>query len=405
MHHQYLRLSRRSHAFLIVLCLCIATSAADWSEPARQLAKDVAAQIGNTEISIDIQNRSSLAQSDVDAIRAVLGRELANLGVRLSGSRQPGNSVRITLSENLEAYIWIAEIPGATVGDALMLSVPRLRQTGVIHEPVSLVIRKVQLWTQAEPMLDVAVIDTSPPRLIVLESDRIAIYELEGTNWRARNRFELKHSRPWPRDLRGRLILRRDHLFDAYLPGVSCSSGPKSELSLACHESDDPWPLGPDSDSTTAFFSPARNFFTGVLVTAIGSNRTVPPFYSVANVSTNDESSWIFAAIDGKARMTSGSDMEFVSAPDWGSDIASLKTECRSGNQILATANTATTGDSIRAYELNEKRAVPVSQPLDFEGRVTALWAESGGRNAVSIVHNEITGDYEAFRLAIACGP
>ena len=37
--------------------------------------------------------------------------------------------------------------------------------------------------------------------------------------WELEASVPIAHSRAFPRDLRGRLLLRRDHLFDVYLPG------------------------------------------------------------------------------------------------------------------------------------------------------------------------------------------
>jgi hypothetical protein len=365
----------------------------------------VAPHAGKNAVTLDVQNRSSLTQNDVDAIRTTLARELANAGVRLSEARQPGTLVQVTLSENLQTYIWIAQLPSASSASVLMVTVPRSQPANVIDEPVTLVIRKIQLWAQPDQMLDVAVIDSSPPRLIILEPSRVVMYGLEGTSWREQSQFEVKQSRPWPRDLRGRLILRRDHLFDVHLPGVTCASGPAEQLSLSCRDSEDPWPVGGENANFTAFFSPARNFFTGVLGTGIGPDQIVPPFYTVANVTSGGRSTWIFPGVDGQVRMTTGNGMELLDPPDWGSDVAGLKSDCRSGDQILATGkNDPSSNDSGQAFELSGRKAVAVSPAVDFDGTVTALWTESSGRNVVGIVRSEKTGTYEAFRLALTCG-
>jgi hypothetical protein len=403
MQRGYLRLLRQSRACCVVLSLCLLANAADWNEPARRLAQKIAGRIGKNAIALEVQNRSSLSQADVDAIRTSLEREFIAAGLRFSPGNHSASPVRITLSENLESYLWIAELPANPTPGVSMITVPRTQPASVVHEPVTLVIRKIQLWTQPEQMLDVAVIDSSPPRLIILDRNRITLYRLEGTAWHEDLHFDVKHTHPWPRDLRGRLIMRNDHLFDAHLPGVTCSSGPGSQLSLSCRESDDPWPLGGEQATLTAFFSPARNFFTGV-ITGLGSLATVSPFYTVASTTTNGHSRWIFSAIDGQFRITTDNGLETLDAPDWGSDIATLESDCRTGNQILASASGEPASDSVRAFELNEHRAVPVSQPVTFDGRVTALWTETNGRNAVGIVHNEDTGTYEAFRLAVTCG-
>jgi hypothetical protein len=45
-----------------------------------------------------------------------------------------------------------------------------------------------------------------------------------------------------------------------------------------------------------------------------------------------------------------------------------------------------------------------VSQAADFNGKITALWADADGAGAIAISQNSETGKYEAYRLSIACG-
>ena len=47
---------------------------------------------------------------------------------------------------------------------------------------------------------------------------------------------------------------------------------------------------------------------------------------------------------------------------------------------------------------------VAVSQAVNFGGGITALWTEAKGATAMAIARNAERGNYEAFRLAIACG-
>ena len=88
----------------------------------------------------------------------------------------------------------------------------------------------------------------------------------------------------------------------------------------------------------------------------------------------------------------------------WGSDIAGVKSNCGSGWQVLAARSGDGPNDAVRAYEFPDRDPVAVSQPVEFAGSITALWAESAGGSAVAVSHNSETGRYEAFRLTIACG-
>ena len=87
----------------------------------------------------------------------------------------------------------------------------------------------------------------------------------------------------------------------------------------------------------------------------------------------------------------------------WGSDLASVRTSCGAGWQVLATGAGGQSGDSVRVYEFPDRSAIQVSAALDFAGDVTALWTEARGDTAIAIARNRETGDYEAVRLAMAC--
>ncbi|HUO25197.1 MAG TPA: hypothetical protein VMU61_05995, partial [Candidatus Aquilonibacter sp.] len=89
---------------------------------------------------------------------------------------------------------------------------------------------------------------------------------------------------------------------------------------------------------------------------------------------------------------------------NWGSDVASVKTACGSGWQVLATSAANGSTDTVRAYEVPDRDPVPVSAPLEIPGEITALWTEAKGDSAIAIVRNRETENYEAFRLAVACG-
>jgi hypothetical protein len=93
-----------------------------------------------------------------------------------------------------------------------------------------------------------------------------------------------------------------------------------------------------------------------------------------------------------------------LSTLDWGSGIASLKTSCGSGWQVLATGRgDRTDPDAVRAYEIADREPVVVSAAESFPGPITALWTQSDGTAAVAVTRNLKAGTYEAYRLAIAC--
>jgi hypothetical protein len=89
-------------------------------------------------------------------------------------------------------------------------------------------------------------------------------------------------------------------------------------------------------------------------------------------------------------------------ARDWGSGIASVKSDC--GTLLLATANgDGTTPDSVRAYEIADREPVAASAPSEFAGPITALWTAGDGSTVTAVVHNLKTDKYEAFALTVSC--
>ena len=92
-----------------------------------------------------------------------------------------------------------------------------------------------------------------------------------------------------------------------------------------------------------------------------------------------------------------------TSAIEWGSDIATVRTACGAGWQVLAPAASTEKDDSVRAYEFPDRDPVAVSATVDLPGTLSELWTESSGDTAIAIVKNRETGNYEAFRLAMAC--
>jgi hypothetical protein len=409
---------------LFVLFAGFATiaAAADWNIPEQQLARKVVTVTGAGPLSLAFANRSSLGRRDAEIIQNGLRSALESAGARLAKT-DAAPTVRISLSENLNSYVWVAEVRRSEDETAVvMVSTPRPAGAGGAQDAVPLRILKIPLWTQTDPILDVAVLDESgaPNRIAVLSPSGVTLYSGHPWAWQAERSAEIPHAQAWPRDLRGRIILAKDRQFDVFLPGIVCHG--MAPLNLTCLASDDAWPLtvpafnsgaapgSPGADSVTAvstipptgaFFAPARNFFTGVLTSPIGKFTNVPKFYSAA-VLSRDKPLWLFGATDGFVHVIDGTSDQPVRLP-WGSDLTSVRTTCGAGWQILATGSDDGSGNSVRAYEIPDHDPVPVSAAVDFPGAISALWTEVKGDTAVAVAKNPVTGNYEAFRLAVAC--
>lgn len=406
---------------LVVILLFVAPSRAQsWISAEEQLAaKIVSSTAGPKVMTLEVLNRSSLSPAMTDDIRRNVLTQLAALGVRFIAAEQAAATVRLSLSENLQNYVWVAEVrQGANASAVVMVSLPRPAALAVEPKTAAMVLDKAPLWSQTQRILDVAVIDRNPDhnpdrnpdgnpaRMLVLDATGVASYRLQDSRWQPEPSAPALHSRPWPRDLRGRLVLRKDkdHPFDAYLPGVHCRGSLGEALAMTCHDSDDPWPLGSDLFNLNVAFTSSRNFFGGTLSPAVGKQSTAPPFYSAAAVPRDNTAWWLLATVDGQVHLLDGSADQVVEKVNWGSDIVAVHSGCGAGWQVLATGRGEGGSDVVRAFEVAGRVPVATSVPLDVSGTVTALWAESGGPSAVVVVRNFETGRYEASRLTLTCG-
>ncbi len=417
-------------AWLTLLLLAVLHSpsflcASPLSDTARQLANKIAAASGSGTFVLEITNRSSLDEQSVREVRTALVDELQIEGVHAAKADQSAGTIAVVLSESLREYVWTAVITvGSDEQKVALVSLPRPPAETSFAATPPLVLKTMLLLAQEQPMLDAALIDMSrgdmsgSPRLLVLEPAAVVIYRHQAANpaarWELEASLPIVHSRIFPRDLRGRLLIRRDRLFDLYLPGTVCRSTTNSPLALACADSDDPWPLTADDNSVRAFYAASRNFFTGVLSPGIGKISNVPSFYSAAALPRSNYALWAFAGVDGSLHLVDGMTDQLIRSSRPGSELAALHSSCGSGTQLLISEDDDSENrdsqngdagrDGLRAFEILDRDPVPASSAAEFDGRITALWPESGGDAAIAIVRRKDTGWYEAFRISVSCG-
>ena len=93
-------------------------------------------------------------------------------------AEQAAATVAISLLPNLLSYVWVAEIRQGT-GEAVVVMVSAPRPAGMTgaHESVPLSLRKIPLWTQDDPILDVAVLEenATPTHITVLDGKSGAV--------------------------------------------------------------------------------------------------------------------------------------------------------------------------------------------------------------------------------------
>jgi len=436
-HSLFLLLFRAAALLLGVLILSSCLFASALTDTARQFADRISVITGPGAISLDLTNRSSLDEKSVTEIRTALQGELHDRGIRVASVDQSMGTINVILSESLREYVWTAEISiGTDQPRIVLISLPRPASSIPLGPSLPIKLDKTLLFSQPQPILDAVVIDAGEgliqdrnsgnARLLVLDADHVAIYHhLPGhwgepggiglpaiAAWELEASLPIPHVRTFPRDLRGRLILRRDHLFDVYLPGVFCrsSSSATSPLRVDCNASDDPWPLTADEtgpNAIRAFYASARNFFTGALSPSIGRISNTPSFYSAAGLARGSYTLWVLAAVDGSTHLIDGVTDQLLHSVYFGSEIASVSSSCVRHPEILITdtgdSNHNHDRDTLRAIEISDRDPVVVSPALEFSGSITALWANASRYDAVAITYREDTGQYEAYRISTAC--
>lgn len=400
----------RGWAALLCLALSLpAAHAATWEQPASDLARQIAAITGPGPARILIQNASTLPAGDLPVIRRLLEQDLRRLGI-LPGGKDSATLIRVTLSENLQGGLWVAEVQEGTETRVTMLAVP-LAPAAPSGSGGAITIRRTLLVTEDAPVLDAKIIVTGGvQRLVVLEPEQILTYErnaaaLGNAAWIEDQTFPIAHTRPYPRDLRGVLVAATDHAFDAWLPGVSCRGGEAgagvgTALAVACADSDDPWPVGANQK---AFYNAMRDNFTGILAPGFGVN--LPPFYEAGELPHETGSSLLLTLVDGRVLLVDGGVMKPVNgANDWGSDFAVLRSGCGSGAQVLVSGSgAAAAGDSLRAWEIAGREAIPVSAPVSIDGVVTAIGPSLDGTSATVIVRRQSPLRYEVWNGSALC--
>jgi len=365
--------SRRAVLLPILMLVAGLSRAQNLADAARELAAKIALRIESGErAAVVVRNLSSLGPAEVAEVRRALEAALPRQGTPAE--------VRVTLSENRQGLLWVAEI-GQQVA---MLKVPRTAASNAAA--AGPVIDKRLLWEQDSSILDVAPADGLG--LLVLGAGEVSL-DREGK----RETVRINSSRPWPRDLRGRLELEGGS-FRAYLPGIVCRGPTSPPLRADCRESDEPWPLYAGNTLLgRAHLAAGRNYFDGRVVTPSGTSRKLAPFFSAAAIEQNGETAWILAPVDSPGTLGAV-----------GGDIASIENPCGARWLALATRpGDADEADGVQAYDVVEGRPVAVGQPVEFPGPVTALWPMTGG-GAVAVARDLQTGRYAAYRVALRCG-
>jgi hypothetical protein len=403
----FLPLIRRSVLPLFIVLMLAASSSAQtesetiWTRPVRQLLRAALEKAGSpSSVVFDVENRAGLSPADLQQIRKTFDYELRAAKVRVVRMESAVAEMRFILSRDPRGLLWIAQTRQGTSEQLSMLDFPDPTATAADRRATMFQLQRTRLLSRPAIILDVAQFDDG---LLVLGSEQISWYRRDAVNGTAAASAMIAHSGVWPRDLRGRLLVRDDS-FVAFLPGVHCSGTVRPSLTARCTESDDPWPLSQIGEGgPAAFFGGARNHFTGVLGGSF-SGTSIAPFYSAARLGESENSLWAFSGTDASTRFYVRPGQLLRTATSLGSDLATLKSGCGAGWQLIVTGDgDETKPDSLQAFELQNRDAAPVSEKLLFDGPITALWSSADAARAIAVVRNLEKEVYDAYSITLAC--
>jgi len=409
-------------ALLMTCSLLAAQAPGQWDQPASALAEQIAGVVGPGQATLTLRNLSSVPDSELPAIRALLEKNLKARGVVVA-STESSNTIRITLSENNRERLWLAEI---AEGNEMRVAMVEAGLRGVLTSSVAdyMTLRRERIPIMLNPLPGIvsdtpvlAALETSST-MVLLRPEEIELYSFTEGGWRHGQPVDLEQHRLLSRDPRGILVPTSDHAgFNAYAAGTECSgqytqpSVPSrtslvADWTVHCRGSDEPWPIFQNNDpanpvTVKAFYNSARNYFTGVITPSLGVD--LPPFYSAVLLPRANGTALLIGGIDGKVQIADNGVLKPVSgARDWGSDFAVLKSGCGSGTQVIASGSGEAASDSLRAYELPAQEAVPASAPMAMNGTVTTLWPSPDGKGLLAAVR-EASGEYEVDRVTALC--
>jgi hypothetical protein len=380
-----------------------------WNDAVHALADKIAvAAHPFRTLTVEMKNISTLNAADIALIRAALVEELERENLHVIAAEPTAvlndtSRVHLTFSENVNGYLWVAEIQH---GDDRAVDMVPFRKPDILSSMMAfapLLQRKV-VWIQAAPILDFAQRTGSDgsKRMVFLEPARIRLERMNVHSWQQESAQPISPMYV-SRDLRGRLVAGAANEFKAYVAGTVCTGSWDPGLIAECKENaKQEWP---NVDGMMWPYLPSRNMFLGATTYSGSIAFKTPSFFSAAFFEDGNNSRRLFAEPNGTAELFNDVATPPAAFADWGSDIASIEISCDSNWHVLVTG----TGDwrqpdQVQIYEIVDNQATAVGQPLLFPGPILALWPADDGKSARVVSRNLKTGMYEASIVAATCG-
>ena len=370
------------------------------------LAQKAAAALGNVRaFSADVKDVSAAAPVELGGVERVFDQDMQARGMRPVAA--PGDAqIQISISQSAGGFLLVAEIHRADAQQVAIVAVTGDEsQSGQPAAEPGLQ-RKI-VWQQAARLLDFDRVSGDEGRTFwyLLEPDRLEAYQF-ASGQQVLHEASAISRRYVVRDLRGWIQVTDATHVSALVGGARCDASWSPSLAVDCRDNTgEQWPIG----AVSWTFAPGRNYFSGTITLSSSLQTKFPPFFSSASpppgTSTQAASRRVVAGIDGKTQLFEGAAEPAANLDGWGSDIISIADDCGSGWQILATgAGDWTEKDQLQLYEIRDRKALAVGQPLQLPGPTLALWPSDDGKSARVISRNFETGLYEASIVSVNCG-
>lgn len=386
-------------SFLLLAIPC--AKGQDFSAAASDFAAKINEHTAVRSASLAFKNRSSLPDPSVSLIRIDLQRELQNRAWQLKKSDETNNAITISLAENLDRYVWTAEIDNGETTETVLFELARPKEDSTQTRGFVSLSRSL-LITSDTQLLDVTLLEgkvVEGMHLLALSPAAVQVYQFQAAQWNMVQSVPLNLEPLASRDLRGRIAPNQGNSFDAYLPGVHCTGAAAPALTINCRASDDPWPLS-DDRRRLGFYAARRNFFNGVIAVPGASSENAGPFFSAAIL--NDRA--VYAATNGRFRVQGQNQSSLTATPAaWGSNIAGILSSCQA-DLVLATATgDFDANDTVTAFRFAGSEFSAISEPIPFSGAVQSIKTSSDQQQALAVVAS-LSGRYEAYLLTAHCG-
>ena len=358
-------------------------------ESARSLARRVASNLRSSSATCVIRNFSSLGSADLANYSTAFQDELQKHSLKIVEA-EAAVSIVLIVTQGPTEYFGVAQIQRKETTDTVMETIGLVRGPAPAEQTSNYSLRAQLLFSQDTPIVDVVLSDDGTSAE-ALGSREIFRYALRDERWAPVEMDPLPVHITEARNPRGFL----DHQLDSQavrFPKEICTSS-ISTGGWSCRSYAGPWVVRTVSVDEMA-------------------GKKLQPWFSATQLLPKGRNTIVVTGEDGLARLYEDAADAVAVFANWGSEIASVKSGCGSGWQLLVTnAADWTKPDEVRALEIRGRQALPVSAPLAFPGPVVALHAAGmnpvpgtgANERAVAIIRNLQTGRYEAYLLTITC--